>query len=92
MRSTAMQNQTKTDNANIMEQQMTIEQIESQFESEWVLVEDPQTNAQLKVLGGKVRHHSKDRDEIYRQAIALKLPRTAILYTGEIPEGTAVVL
>lgn len=75
-----------------MEQQMTIEQIETQFKSEWVLVEDPQTNAGLEVLSGQVRHHSKDRDEVYRKAIALKLPRAAILYTGEIPEDTAVIL
>ena len=51
---------------------MTIAEIESQFESEWVLVEDPQTNNRLEVLGGKVRHHSKDRDEVYRKAVALR--------------------
>jgi len=44
------------------------------------------------VLSGKLRHHSKDRDEIYRKAIALRPTRCAILYTGEIPENTAVVL
>ena len=75
-----------------MEQQMTVEQIETQFQSEWVLVENPQTSPNLEVTSGKVRHHSKDRDEVYRAAIALKLPRTAILYTGEIPDDTAVVL
>jgi len=75
-----------------MEQQMTIEQIESAFDSEWILVGDPLTNAGLEVLSGEVLHHSKDRDEVYRKAIALKLPRAAILYTGEMPEGTAVVL
>ncbi len=75
-----------------MEQQMTIEQIEAQFESEWVLVEDPQTNEDLEVLSGQVRHHSKDRDEVYRTAVALRPKRSAILYTGEIPEDTAVVL
>ena len=75
-----------------MEQQMTVEQIETQFQSEWVLVENPQTSPSLEVTSGQVRHHSKDRDEVYRIAIALKLPRTAILYTGEIPDDTAVVL
>ncbi len=75
-----------------MEQEMTIKEIESQFESEWVLVEDPKTNEELEVLSGKLRHHSKNRDEVYRKAIALHTNRCAILYTGEIPEGTAVVL
>ena len=75
-----------------MERIMTIAEIESQFESEWVLVDEPETNEQLEVLKGKVIHHSKDRDEVYRKAVALRPKRSAILYTGEIPEGTEVVL
>jgi hypothetical protein len=34
-----------------MNREMTIEEIESQFESEWVLIEDPRTDEGLKVLG-----------------------------------------
>ncbi len=75
-----------------MEQEMTIREIESRFESEWILVEDPRTNEELEVLSGKLRHHSKDRDEVYRKAVAIRPKRCAILYTGEIPEDTAVVL
>ena len=75
-----------------METEMTIQEIEARFESEWVLVEDPHTNEALEVLGGKVLHHSKDRDEVYRRAVALRPGRCAVLYTGEIPEGTAIVL
>lgn len=75
-----------------MEQQMTIDEIASQFDSEWVLVEEPQTNTQLEVLSGRVLHHSKDRDEVYRKAVALRPKRFAVLYTGEIPEDAAVVL
>ena len=71
---------------------MTIEEIESQFESEWVLIEDPRTDATLRVLGGRVLHHSRDRDEVYRKAVTLRPKRSAIIYTGEIPEETAVVL
>jgi hypothetical protein len=36
--------------------------------------------------------HSKDRDEVYRQAMAMRPKRFAVLYTGTIPEGTAIVL
>lgn len=75
-----------------MEQEMTMAEIENQFDSEWVLVEEPQTNEDLEVLKGKVLHHSKDRDEVYRKAVSLRPKRSAILYTGEIPEDTAVVL
>jgi hypothetical protein len=75
-----------------MDKEMTIEEIESQFDSEWVLIEDPKTDEDLKVLGGRVLHHSKDRDEVYRKAVSLRPKRSALIYTGEIPEDTAVVL
>ena len=75
-----------------MDDILTIGQIESQFESEWVLVEDPQTNEALEVLSGKVRWHSKDRDEVYRKAVGLRPRRFAMLYTGKMPKDTAVVL
>ena len=75
-----------------MEREMTMAEIETQFDAEWVLVENPQTDKDLEVLKGKVLHHSKDRDEVYRKAVSLRPKRSAILYTGEIPDGTAVVL
>jgi hypothetical protein len=75
-----------------MDKEMTIEEIESQFDSEWVLVGDPRTNEALEVLSGKVLHHSKDRDEVYRKVVAVRPKRCAVLYTGEIPEDTAIVL
>ena len=67
-----------------MDEVLTREQIESRFQSEWVLVEDPQTNEALEVQGGKVLYHSKDRDEFDRKAIELRPKRSAILYTGPI--------
>ncbi|HUT92340.1 MAG TPA: hypothetical protein VMY37_22790 [Thermoguttaceae bacterium] len=75
-----------------MATEMTLQEIESQFDSEWVLIEDPITDEALNVLGGKVLHHSKDRDEVYRKAVSLRPKRSAVVYTGEIPEDTAVVL
>lgn len=75
-----------------MDEILTIAQIETQFESEWVLVEDPQTNEALEVLSGKLRWHSRDRDEVYRKAVELRPRRFAMLYTGKMPKGTAVVL
>ena len=75
-----------------MDKILTINEIENQFDSEWVLVEDPQTNAALEVQSGKVRWHSKDRDEVYQKAIELRPRRFAMLYTGTMPKGTAIVL
>ena len=75
-----------------METAMTIEEIQSRFDSEWVLVENPRTNEALEVLSGHVLHHSKDRDEVYRKAVAVRPERCAVLYTGEIPADTAIIL
>ncbi|MGA9995300.1 MAG: hypothetical protein WBP93_07800 [Pyrinomonadaceae bacterium] len=71
---------------------LSVMEIQSQFESEWVLIEDPQTNESLEVQSGKVLYHSKDRDEVYRKAVELRPRRFAMLYTGTIPKDTAIVL
>ena len=75
-----------------MDDILTIAQIEARFDSEWVLVEAPQTDDALEVQSGKVCWHSKDREEVYRQAVVLRPKRFAILYTGKMPEDTAIIL
>jgi len=75
-----------------MDEVLTISEIERRFDSEWVLVEDPQTNDALEVQSGRVRCHSKDRDEVYRKAVELRPRRFAMLYTGKMPENTAIIL
>ena len=75
-----------------MDDVLTIAQIHVQFGSEWVLMESPQTNEALEVQSGTVRFHSKDRLEVYRRVVALRPKRFAILYTGQMPENTAIVL
>jgi hypothetical protein len=75
-----------------MSQILTKSQIEKQFDSEWILVGDPETSAALEVLSGKVLWHSKDRDEVYRKAMELRPKRFAMLYTGQMPKDTAIVL
>ena len=76
----------------MIEQEMTIKEIHTQFGDEWVLVGDPETTANLEVTKGKVLHHSRDRDEVYRRAVALRPKRYAVLFTGEMPANTAIVL
>jgi hypothetical protein len=75
-----------------MDEILTVAEMESRFVGEWVLVEDPQTDDTLEVLGGLVRFHSKDRDEVYRKAIELQPKRFAVLYTGTIHHDAAIVL
>jgi hypothetical protein len=75
-----------------MEDVMTLAEIRRRFFDEWVLIQDPETNQALNVQGGRVVHHSKDRDEVYRQAIALHAPRYAVVYTGVMPKDTAIIL
>jgi hypothetical protein len=75
-----------------MNQIMTFEQMREAFDSEWLLIADPQVDESMNVVAGHVVFHSKDRDEVYDRAIHLKLKRSATLYTGKIQQGTAVVL
>jgi hypothetical protein len=75
-----------------MNEIMTYEEIRSRFDSEWVLLGDPVTDETLRVLEGKVLWHSKDRDEVYGKAKELRPRRSAVLYTGVIPENQAVIL
>jgi hypothetical protein len=71
---------------------LSIAEIEAACPSEWILVEDPETNDALEVQSGKILAHSKDRDEVYREAVRLRPKRFAMLYTGVLPKDTAVVL
>jgi hypothetical protein len=71
---------------------MLMPHIKSQFEDEWILIQDPQTSDNLEVQGGKVLWHSKDRDEVYRKAMELRPRHSAILYTGKIPDGVVIIL
>jgi hypothetical protein len=75
-----------------MDEALTIAEIETRFPSEWILLEEPETDESLEVLRGIPRFHSGDRDEVYRKAVELRPKRFAMVYTGTIPKDTAVVL
>ena len=71
---------------------LTLAEIHSRFTSEWVLVGDPELDESLAVVRGKVLWHSPNRDDVYRKARELGPQHAAILYTGTLPDATAVVL
>ena len=75
-----------------MPEVLSIEEIASRFEEEWVLLEDPQTDSLLEVRGGRVLWHSRDRDELERKALELRPRHSAVLFTGTLPEDAVVVL
>ena len=75
-----------------MSKVMTVMEIKNQFKAEWILIGEPDVTKDLEVKSGKVLWHSKDRDEVYRKARELKPQHSAILYTGSLPKGTAVIL
>jgi len=75
-----------------MEELMAMADIQARFDSEWVLLEDPQTADSLEVIGGKVLWHSRDRDEVYRKAQELAPRHSAIVYTGSLSDEVVVIL
>lgn len=71
---------------------LSLEEIEARFAPEWVLIGDPQTDAQQRLLGGRVLFHGPDRDELYCKAREWGLERIAVRYLGTWPEDMALVL
>lgn len=71
---------------------MTIQEIKARFPDEWILVIDPDTGPDLEVRSGVVAAHSKDHDEVYRTALALKPKRSAVWFNGDPPEDAVIVL
>ncbi len=75
-----------------MKEILSFSEIKDRFDSEWVLIGDPEINDELNVKKGVVLCHSKDRDEVYRKAREIHPNHSAILYTGKLPDDVAVVL
>ena len=67
-------------------------EIKERFDSEWVLIGDPETEDDYSIKQGVVLWHSKDRDEVYRKARELLPNHSAIIYTGKLPDDAAIVL
>ena len=71
---------------------LSVQEIRTQYDGEWVLIDDPEVDASLGVQRGRVLWHSKDRDEVYCQARLFKPQHCAVLFVGSLPKNTAVVL
>lgn len=71
---------------------LSFSEIKERFDSEWVLIENPETDGDFNVKHGVVLWHSKNRDEVYRKAREIQPIHSAILYTGKLPDDVAIVL
>jgi hypothetical protein len=71
---------------------MSYAEAQAKYDSEWVLFENPVTDAQLRVLSGKVLWHSKDREEVHRKALELRPKKAAILFVSKAPKKVAYLL
>ena len=75
-----------------MDKVMSWLEIEAAFDSEWVLIEDPELTNSLKVIQGKVVFHSKEQSEVYEKMRDLPRLNHAIRYIGRLPEGWEMAL
>ncbi len=66
-----------------MSEMMSMEEIKRKYDSEWVLIEDPQTTEALDVIGGKVLFHSKDREAVHKKTMELQPQHSAVLFVGK---------
>ena len=71
---------------------LSAQEIQDRYDGEWVLIGDPEVDASLVVQRGQVLWHSKNRDEVYRQARLLKPKHCAFLFVGRLPKDAEVVL
>ena len=67
-------------------------EILKKYDSEWVLLEDPEIEDGLGIKKGKLLWHSRNRDEVYRKARELKPKHSAIIYAGKPPQDMVIVL
>jgi hypothetical protein len=75
-----------------MSEYLTMEEIKKRFPDEWVLLEDPEKDNTLKVLGGILVEHGEDDKEILGRA-KLRPPKNfAFFYTGEPDPDVAYLL
>ena len=71
---------------------LSMSEIQARYDGEWVLIGDPEVDASFVIQRGWVLWHSKNRDEVYRQARLLKPKHCAFLFVGCLPKDAEVVL
>jgi hypothetical protein len=70
----------------VMNDLMTIGEIEAHFPEEWILIDHPETDVHDEVVRGRVVFHSPDRDEVYRKALDVPAPRHIAFHCTKKPK------
>ncbi|MEM6613057.1 MAG: hypothetical protein AAF652_12550 [Cyanobacteria bacterium P01_C01_bin.72] len=71
---------------------MTFEEIEQNYNGQWVLIAYTETDEDLKVVKGKVIAHSANREDVYQALANADKQPLAIEYMGQVPEDLAFIL
>jgi hypothetical protein len=74
------------------EEILTLKEMKARYDSEWVLITDPELDNHHEVIRGRVACHSKNRDEVYRKGLEIRPKSAAFRYLGEAPENMAFAL
>jgi hypothetical protein len=78
--------------AETMDEILTIEQIESRFAPDWVLIGEPETDEFQRLKAGRVIFHSLERDVVYQKALEMPPGRNAFRFLGNLPKDMLPVL
>jgi hypothetical protein len=72
---------------------LTIEEIYAKYPDEWVLIDKPETDRNLRVTRRTVIDHGPSRDEVDEKSLELPIPRhAAVRYTGKLKHGHVLML
>ena len=71
---------------------MTFEEIEQNYDGQWVLIAYTETDEDLQVVKGKVIAHSANKEDVYQALAEAGEQPLAIEYMGRVPEDLAFIL
>ena len=74
-----------------MNQKLTMKEIEQRYDSQWVLLGDPEWDSYDRVRRAVVLAHGPDKDKVFRKAMRLKPKSSAFYWIGEHPKVIAIV-
>ncbi len=75
-----------------IDEELTMAEIETRFDQEWVLINDPVLDEQFRVVKGRVRFHSPDRDVFDDGVDKLHSNQFATEFIGRPPEEMRFLL
>lgn len=75
-----------------MQEILTMPEIKQLYPSEWVLIEELETDKELNIKSGRVTYHSSDKQEVCLKARERKPKYFSVMYTGEVPKDINFLL